>query len=151
MDTFYSQFLHYFGKNYFSNHLSKMVDKCKNIPQLNNRKYIPFIQMNNIIFVLYAHIIFSSYSKIYLINKSQNCNKWYVYLYHTNIYFRVLLGSSKQTTTTTLRDCILPPRHIIISRWENPNYLLYQGSDPDRSEDLIGAKVGQDTSSDVFS
>ena len=41
-------------------------------------------------------------------------------------------------------------KHIIICKWENPDYVLYPDNDPDHSANFIGSKLDQDPSSDFL-
>ena len=54
--------------------------------------------------------------------------------------------------TRTLAECIPPPRQVMISKWENLDYLFsYQYGNTDHSQNLMRSKLDQDPSSDFFS
>ena len=48
--------------------------------------------------------------------------------------------------TRALNECRAPPRHVIISKWENPDLFLHPDSDPSHSPNLMGSKTDQNLS-----
>ena len=52
--------------------------------------------------------------------------------------------------TRTLGDCTPVQSHVVISKWENPDYFLYPDGDSDHPQNLMGSKLDQDQSSDFF-
>ena len=57
----------------------------------------------------------------------------------------------KNNKTYAVREHRPPPRHVIISKWENTDVsscIHYPDGDPDHSQNIIGYKMDQDPSSD---
>ena len=53
-----------------------------------------------------------------------------------------------QVTTRALGECIRPPKHVIINKLENPDYVfLYPKGNPEVTQILMGSKLDQDPSS----
>ena len=71
------------------------------------------------------------------------CNTWLTYSFILQYLKERVLG-----------ECRPPQRDIIIHKWEKPDYFLYPDTDdrdPDHSDNLMGYKLDQNTSSEFFS
>ena len=57
--------------------------------------------------------------------------------------------STLKTNARTLSECIHPPRHVMISKWEIPDFFFLY-SDPDLFQNLMGSKLDQGPSSNFL-